>query len=259
MKRTISIIIKGIIITLSLVLFMWYLLPIVYARVINFGNIVGLLITTFVIAVALFFENIVKSIKSFWRKTLGKFILSFISVCLAVCIVFSGFIVFSMMHYAKKEFHSNSTVIVLGCQVRGDTPSAMLYERIKAAYNVLSKNSQAVCIASGGQGNNENISEAQCIYNELVKMGISPDRIYIEDKSVNTQENIAFSYKIIKENNLSKDITIVTDGFHQYRAYLLAKNYDFDYIGASSSDTLDYMKLTYYTREIFAVAKELIL
>ena len=67
---------------------------------------------------------------------------------------------------------SGVTVIVLGCQVKGTSPSLMLNSRINAAYKYLSENDDSVCVASGGKGNNEDISEADCIKNELIKRGI---------------------------------------------------------------------------------------
>lgn len=76
------------------------------------------------------------------------------------------------------------TVIVLGCQVSRDgSPTVMLDDRIEAAYRYLSEHPESRCVASGGQNDNEPISEASCIRNTLVARGIHPDRIYLEDRS----------------------------------------------------------------------------
>ena len=53
------------------------------------------------------------------------------------------------------------------------------------------------------------------MYNVLTESGIDSSRLYMEDKSTNTTENIRNSMKIIEDNDLNTDITIVTDGFHQ--------------------------------------------
>lgn len=67
------------------------------------------------------------------------------------------------------------TVIVLGCQVRSDcTPSRMLRDRIQAAYDYLSIHEEAVCVASGGQNNQEPTTEARCIRDTLVSMASPP-------------------------------------------------------------------------------------
>lgn len=91
------------------------------------------------------------------------------------------------------------TVIVLGCQVRSDgTPSRMLRDRIQAAYDYLSIHEEAVCVASGGQNDREPTTEARCIRDTLVSMGIDPGRIYPEDASTSTEENLAFSAEVIR-------------------------------------------------------------
>ena len=84
-------------------------------------------------------------------------------------------------------------VVVLGAGVNGTRPSLPLQERIDAAYDYLVAYPDAVCIVSGGQGNGENITEAQCMYNELTAMGIETDRIWLEQRATNTRDNIRFS------------------------------------------------------------------
>ena len=116
------------------------------------------------------------------------------------------------------------TVIVLGCQVRSDgTPSRMLQDRIQAAYDYLSVHEEAVCVASGGQNDNEPISEAACIRNTLAARGIDPDRILLEDRSRSTEENLRFTAEIIRQQGLNPRVAIASDNFHQLRASVWAR------------------------------------
>ena len=116
------------------------------------------------------------------------------------------------------------TVIVLGCQVRSDgTPSRMLRDRIQAAYDYLSIHEEAVCVASGGQNNQEPTTEARCIRDTLVSMGIAPGRIYLEDASISTEENLAFSAEVIRREGLPTEVAIASDNFHQLRAGVWAE------------------------------------
>ena len=64
---------------------------------------------------------------------------------------------------------SGNYVIVLGAGVRGIEPSEILQDRINMAYAYLTENPDAVCIATGGKGCDENISEAQCIYTYVLR------------------------------------------------------------------------------------------
>lgn len=116
------------------------------------------------------------------------------------------------------------TVVVLGCQVFPDGhPSLMLRGRINAAYDYLSAHPDAVCVASGGMDDSEPITEAQCIRDTLVSMGIDPGRIYMEDRSRSTEENLAFSAEIIRANGLPADVAIASDNFHQLRGAIWAE------------------------------------
>ncbi len=72
----------------------------------------------------------------------------------------------------KREKANSPYCIVLGAAVHGDSPSLVLWERIQAAYDFLSQNPESIAILSGGQGPGENISEAQCMFENLMEMGI---------------------------------------------------------------------------------------
>ena len=115
------------------------------------------------------------------------------------------------------------TMIILGCRVNGSVPSLMLWNRISTAQRYLETHPEVRAICSGGKGNDEHISEGRCIYNYLVQGGIDPERLYVEEESSSTKENIAFSKALIEAEGLEQDVVLVTNGFHCYRALQLAK------------------------------------
>lgn len=145
------------------------------------------------------------------------------------------------------------TVVVLGCQVRGLQPSPMLKTRIDSAYAYLAAHPDAVCVATGGMADSEIITEAQCIRDELVRRGIDPSRIYMEDTSENTRQNIANAAEIIRQNGLPTDIAVASDNFHQLRPALYAEDCG---LRAQSLGCRSYGFLgpCYWAREVIAVA-----
>lgn len=151
-----------------------------------------------------------------------------------------------------------TTVVVLGCRVKNKKPSLALKERLDKTYQYLNKNPKLQCILSGGQGANEEISEAKCMYQYLVSKGIDPHRLYQEDKSTSTRENILFSYQLIKKENLPKAITIITNEFHEYRAQTIARRLNIKSY-AISAHTAWWLFPTYFVREIFGIVYEFIL
>lgn len=160
-----------------------------------------------------------------------------------------------MVKAAAARPAENATVIVLGCKVYGERPSIMLEARLDAALEYLNANPESACIVSGGQGSDELIPEAECMYLYLTSHGIAAERIYQEDKSTTTRENIAFSYEIIKEQGLNASIAIATNEFHEYRAGKIAENFGLEY-GAVSGSTVLWLLPTYYARELLAILYE---
>ena len=170
----------------------------------------------------------------------------------AVCVMLTLLVIAFSAADAPAE-DEEVTVVVLGCQVSGDRSSVMLRERIETAYEYLAAHPDAVCVATGGKGSGENISEAECIRRELVELGIANDRIFVEDRSTSTAENMAFSAAIIDEHGLSTTVAVVSDNFHQLRASIFASRVGLDArsIGCRSHPLLG---AGYWTREVLALA-----
>lgn len=152
----------------------------------------------------------------------------------------------------------NATVIVLGAKVSGNTPTIILQGRIDAAGKFLKSHPNAKCIATGGKGSDERISEAECIKETLIKQyGIDEKRIFTDPVSVNTLQNLRNSKKIIKENKLSDNVAVATDGFHIFRAKMIARRQGLKpYSCPAVTDKR--LALTFYLRELFALPKSVI-
>lgn len=145
-------------------------------------------------------------------------------------------------------------LLVLGAGVDGENPSLSLLERLGAAHNYLKEYPEAKCIVSGGQGDGENLSEAQCMYNWLIAHGIDPDRIIMEDQASSTQENLEFSLALLEKMGEKPDsLAIVSSEYHLFRAELMAKRYGVTPLGVPAKTGLLPLRVNYYFREIFGV------
>lgn len=153
-----------------------------------------------------------------------------------------------------------ATVVVLGCKINEDEPSLMLRRRLEAALAYLAQNPQANCVVSGGQGEGEEHSEASVMAQFLMENGVEPQRIYLEDRSTNTDTNLRYSLELIRSQGLSENLVIATDGFHQWRAYLYARRYgaQAQQVKAVSGRTPPLVIPGYALRELAGVAKMLV-
>ncbi len=242
-------------IAIGMVLGVIFLLPFIILGILNMGNAAGLLLALILFIYGVFFEKINCKIKNLWKKRLWKILFSAFSLILAICIVFVGFATYNIICAANNYPEEETTVVVLGCKVNPNGPSLTLLTRLEAAYDYLSKNPEAKCILSGGQGDDEHLSEAQAMYNWLTEKGIDGKRLYIEDRSTSTWENLSFSKEIIEKENLPSAITIITSEFHQYRAQEIAERYGMKAYGISGKSPL-YLLPAYYVRELGGILVE---
>ncbi len=115
-------------------------------------------------------------------------------------------------------------LIVLGARVNpGRVPSLSLQTRVERAAEYLKDNPETIAILSGGQGEDEEVTEASCMLELMLALGISEERILIEDQSTSTAENIRFSYALIEDP--AATVGVVTNGYHIYRAMLIARSH----------------------------------
>ena len=200
-----------------------------------------------ILALALYFDRL--NVLVFHRsRKVARIMITLMSVALVLVtgslavLAYGGF----------RQTRESSVLIVLGCQVRGSEPSLMLAKRIRVAADYAKEHPDVRIIATGGKGAREDISEAQCIRDELIRQGIDPARIYLEDRSVNTLQNMQYSAEIMKSENLGTDAIIVTSRYHQYRAALHARKVGLATSPLSSSTAL-YLAPSYWLREVLAL------
>ena len=164
-----------------------------------------------------------------------------------------------MIYFACQPPAENATAVVLGAQIKDSGPSVMLWGRINSAEKYLESNENVFAVLSGGQGDDEPMSEAQAMKKILEDKGIETQRLYMEDKSTNTTENMKFSMQIIEENNLNNDLAVVTDSFHQLRVRIIARLLGIEgEIGSINSDTRFIYLPTFAVREWCAIPNQIL-
>lgn len=60
-------------------------------------------------------------------------------------------------------------------------------------------------------------NEARIAKRMLISLGVNPNDIYIEDKSLNTEQNTKFTADLLKKHHFKKPI-LITSAFHMVRA-----------------------------------------
>ena len=146
-------------------------------------------------------------------------------------------------------------LVVLGAGLHGDVPSLSLTDRLEGALAWLEAHPDCVAVVSGGQGPGETMTEGEAMGIWLEARGIDPSRIIVEDKATSTQENLEYSFALIRGRGGEPDgnCAIVTSEYHLYRAKALAARQGVECFGVAARTSWPTLMLNYFIREGFAV------
>lgn len=252
LKWVIKMIIRIALIALGVYLIYEYIPPLIYKAILDAGNAFGLLTAAAFIGAGVFFNPLLRLLKRLWQSVGGKAV---IIVLCAAAVAFTAVFLSTLVRVVRfSEYNATDqrTVMVLGCKVNGTEPSYALWNRTHVAAEYLNEHPEAVAILSGGQGWDEGISEAEAMKGVMLEEGIDESRFYVEDQSTSTDENFAFSKKIIEEHGLSTDVAIATHDYHQLRASMIAEKNGFT-AASLPAPSVRWSRATFFTREVFGI------
>ena len=154
-------------------------------------------------------------------------------------------------------------MVILGCQVKPWGPSVLLQDRLDKALDYLEDHPDLTIVVSGGQGPDEHISEAQCMYDYLTEHGVDGEQILMEDQSSNTVENLRYTIELLADEgcDTTADMVVVSNGFHLTRVRMLwsrvcGGDYNLSTLAAPSSHVPSRLKM--YIREPLALVKSFV-
>ncbi len=236
----------------------WGVLPTMNGRF-HAGCITMVLVGSAGMAVCIWFPHVARLVAKWWESGAGKGWLIGAATLIAALVLLFAVVSGCMIAACVQKPSEDATVIVLGAALRGDRPSLSLRTRLEAALAYLEEHPQARCIVSGGQGPDEICTEASVMRKWLVDRGIAADRIYMEDRSTSTYENICHSRELIEQENLNPHVAIVTQEFHQFRAQQFVKRAGLTVSGAVTAHTPWYLLGSYWIRDFAGVCHMILL
>jgi len=97
-------------------------------------------------------------------------------------------------------------------------PSEYMLARIVTAVRLHGKLKIPIIVSGGSVFRHKN-AESPIVRRFLIDLGVSPDKVILEDKSRDTIENAKYSLEICKENGFQKPI-LITSAYHMKRAVM---------------------------------------
>ena len=159
-------------------------------------------------------------------------------ILIAIGILVVGFIgahIFAGMR--QKPEQNLPYVIVLGAQVRGTKVSKALRKRLDCAAEYAKENPDTIFFLSGGQGDGEDITEAEAMQEYLIEAGVDAKRLRMEDRSTTTWENLKFCNELQPLH--TERVGILSNDFHIYRAVQMARQQGYEDVCGIITNTIN--------------------
>lgn len=118
--------------------------------------------------------------------------------------------------YADGERKADAGVILGAAVWGGNRPSPVLRERINKGFEIYDRKNVRKLVLTGGGSPNE-MTEGDVAKNELIKYGVDPKNLIVENTSNSTMEQLQFVRDFLYKNMNWKKIILISDNYHLFR------------------------------------------
>ncbi|CCH35748.1 YdcF family protein [Actinosynnema sp. NPDC047251] len=189
----------------------------------SLGNLLSLLTGLAIIALGAVFVFALTSGRTWVHAVVGSLVL----VAAYVAFLFVSLLLYSIIYGKTGRRTGFAAVIVLGAGLVGDRVPPLLAGRLDRATKLYRREVAAghapVIVVSGGQGADEDTSEAAAMRGYLIGRGVPDDVIVLEDRATTTEENLKYSRALLDERGHTGRTVAVTNNYHVFRTAVLAR------------------------------------
>ena len=174
-----------------------------------------------------------------------------------VAFTFTALLLYSWLYCRLPRRCDYDYIVVHGAGLSGTKPTPLLASRLDKGIELWKAGGRrALIVASGGQGPDEEVSEAQAMRDYLVEQGVPVDAVIMEDRSTTTMENLRNSKAIMDARSGvgAYRAAVVTSDYHVFRTAEYAHKIGLAADGVGSK-TARYFWPTAFIREFVAVTK----
>ena len=155
----------------------------------------------------------------------GRGLLFLVFTVFYFCFLVLSFVLYSVFIQILPHRTQYDYIIIHGCGLAdGERLTRLLSARVDKAVEVFHRcGDRPVIIPSGGQGEDEKLSEAQAMKHYLLMHGVPEEKILPEENSATTRENLLYSRQLIDARSGGKKTALVSSNYHIYRCLRLAR------------------------------------
>lgn len=142
-------------------------------------------------------------------------------VIVCIVVVVAPLVYFVWMHTARLDAKDADALIILGYRCDEGEVHPLLQERLDTAVRLFRKHRYTAIIVSGGAVH-WNRSEAEIMRDGLLRQGIPPEAILLEDRSRNTVHNVV-NCRVLMNQHGYESCVLVSNSFHIRRMKYIMK------------------------------------
>lgn len=184
-----------------------------------------------------------------------------VGLCLAVA-VWALAVNFFVIGSAKRHMTKPSDVgegydciLVLGCQVNGNTPSDMLKDRLDRAIALYKDGASDVILMSGDRLSRPGYDEVSVMRQYAVEQGVPSEAILCDPAGYSTYESMCRAGEVFGMYR----VLVITQPYHLYRAVYVARRLGLDAVGTSAMENQYVFPIYNTVRELLARNKDFLL
>lgn len=170
-------------------------------------------------------------------------------------LVMLSYLLYCLAYTRHRPRSGPGSVVVLGSGLVDGQIPRLLAGRLDAAIGVLraeqARGRCPVLVPTGGQGEDEPMSEGAAMTTYLADHGVDPARILTEDRATTTEENLLLSLRLLDEHGVDGPVRVVTSNYHVGRAALLTRRLGID-ADVTPATTAWYFLPSAFLREVAA-------
>lgn len=218
----------------------------------SLGNLLSLVLGLLLIGLPVLAVILVLSLNA-WAIGLAALLFF---LCSYFGVVFVVFLSYAIAYGRMSSRFKPAGIVVLGSRlIHGQVPP-LLRSRLDKALNIYKQTTpKPILIPTGGQGLDESRAEALAMAEYLLTSGVPASDVLIEDKAVNTEENLRLASAMFSASGHSGPLVAVTNNYHVLRAALLARRLKLD-AEVIGSPTAKYYLPSAFLREFAAILVE---
>ncbi|MEU0880938.1 YdcF family protein [Lentzea sp. NPDC005914] len=144
-----------------------------------------------------------------------------------IAFLFVSLLLYSVIYGRTGRRTGFDGIVVLGAGLVGSKVPPLLASRLDRALRLYHRESEAgrspIIVVSGGQGADEEVSEAFAMRRYLTERGVPESDIVLEDQATTTEENLRYSKELLAERGHTGRVVAVTNNYHVFRTAVLSR------------------------------------